>query len=114
MGRTRGGGVAIHTHQYHKIDEIWYCAFCTHYLPLNHRGGNPIGLPSKCWECREKFILDEKTTENDKPICHECIMKNEGINVDELKEFIKSKEVFDSLAPFKQFSRDEDKKNENE
>ncbi len=77
-----------HVHKYHKLqDGLWHCALsdCTHFMPHNV-AYNMRGKNSLCWDCNEKFPLDEEAMENDEPICYKCRI---GIGETDLKDLNK-------------------------
>lgn len=80
-------GALKHIHRYQKIGNIWYCSLpdCTHYMPLNMMGGI-LGKSSICFQCGNKFTIDETTIQIDQPICLICKIKSDTgvVDMDEL------------------------------
>lgn len=77
-------GAKRHTHRYRKLpSQIWACGLpdCTHYMPTN-MAEMVEGKQSICWSCNETMIMETKQLKMDKPICNSCILKAEGIGVD--------------------------------
>jgi len=79
-----GTGTKRHIHKYHKVNDVWACAFsdCTHFMPHNVASSVP-GKKSKCWECGDEFILTLKNMRKDEPICNNCEL---GLNPDDLDD----------------------------
>lgn len=65
-----------HIHKYHqvgKFSKLWACALpeCNHYMPKHLEDMLP-GKASICWDCGDKFILDERALGMTKPVCLDC------------------------------------------
>jgi len=81
-------GAKKHTHKYHKIDGLWFCALpdCTHFMPRNMPQEAMLGKRSICWNCNGEMILDEDLLKEDKPNCAIC-----SPNVAAIGEFLSQK-----------------------
>jgi len=84
-----------HTHKYHKVlvagDPVWACALpdCSHYMP-NHMSELVPGRASLCWNCGEKFILDNTNMrETNQPTCINCYRATDWTS--NIEEFISNK-----------------------
>lgn len=79
-------------HKYHRVNleyaTVMACAApnCSHHMP-KYMEQTLLGKLSICWECNEKFILDERALKMNKPICLMCDLKHEEIP-ESLQEFI--------------------------
>lgn len=66
-----------HTHKYQLratgSQSVWACALpdCNHYMPP-HLSSLVEGRTSICWQCEEKFILDEESMKESRPRCFTC------------------------------------------
>lgn len=81
-------GSQRHTHKYHKLNGLWFCAFddCTHYMPKNV-APSILGKGSICWSCAKEFKLNQDALEMQKPTCDDC-----RTEINSIEEFIKTKE----------------------
>lgn len=68
---SRKTGAERHTHTYHRMDGVWHCAFCSHFLPSNV-AKTINNKPSICWTCGNEFRLDREALEMAKPVCSKC------------------------------------------
>lgn len=66
-----------HTHKYIKRETssspVWACALedCNHFMP-SHLSSMVVGRSSYCWQCGDKFRLDENSVSEDRPRCISC------------------------------------------
>ena len=66
-----------HTHKYilrpTGSQPVWACALpdCNHYMPP-HLNSLIEGRSSICWECEDKFILDDNAMKELRPRCFNC------------------------------------------
>lgn len=118
MGKRPREKVAKHTHHYWKVEgkftSVWKCADpdCKHFVWASQEY-IVLGRSSICWECRQKFTMDDESLKEDMPRCMDCkssIPFISDVDVDaELRQKLKSKEdiqvekdeieVYDPHAP---------------
>lgn len=77
MAKKRREIHAKHTHQYTKVTGkftfVWKCADpdCKHFV-YGAQEYIVLGRASICWECRQKFTMDEDSMQEDMPRCIDC------------------------------------------
>lgn len=78
-----------HVHKYIRVSirfaMIWKCANpdCSHFMPP-HLNGILVGRYSICWQCNDKFVLDDDALSEDMPRCADCRLKDVHIDIDEV------------------------------
>lgn len=83
-------GAKRHTHKYRYLQsQLWACALpdCTHYLPSNV-SQTIVDKNSICWGCHQVMTMGSKQVRMLKPICDECILKAQGINIKDAEAFL--------------------------
>lgn len=76
-----------HTHKYMwvslKYQKVWRCADCNHFMPA-HLSELVIGRMSLCWDCGSVFKLGESNKDEEFPICTQCSLEKQGIDLTQL------------------------------